>query len=110
MCLLAPSPCTVGPSEARSPTTSIPGSPRPRTQGRRPQPRYRRLLAAFAVLPSRSFDHLLLALSFRREGARFRINYRGVLVREPFRRVTYIARTQHRLERGRIDFKGHREE
>lgn len=113
VCLLAPSPWTLGPSGAPSPSPLLSsGSPRPRTQGRRPQPRYRRLLVAFAVLPSPlSITRALLALSFRREGAP--VSHKLPLcvpVREPFRRVTYYTHTHAaRFERGRIDFKERRE-
>lgn len=113
VCLLASPPWTLGPSGAPSPSPLLSsGSPRPRTQGRRPQPRYRRLLVAFAVLPSPlSITRALLALSFRREGAP--VSHKLPLcvpVREPFRRVTYYTHTHAaRFERGRIDFKERRE-
>lgn len=103
MCLLAPSPWMLGPSGApcRSPLHSS-GSPRPRTQGRRPQPRYqRRLLVAFAALPGPPFDHSWALLShsrFDERGPRFRINYRSAC---PYQSRFDVSRITHTHTRAR---------
>ena len=108
----------LGPSGApRRPLLHSSVSPRPRTQGRRPHPRYQRwLLVAFAALPGPPFDHSWALLShsrFDERGPRFRINYRSACpYPESFRRVTYYTYTHTRaarFQRGRIDFKEPRE-